>query len=1157
MGKRLSSEANSERWPKNPKRQRVGEPLQPPQEIRDAYHLQSLLAFQQDIGPAAKAGVQSFKLLLEGITYAEDSPERTKKQNILVQYCNISKPKDNQEQHPLYLQDLVQCWSLAAQSNNESLLSSVPSVLALLLKTISNILELREFGIGICKGLLLRDQLKLLERGLGAATTKEHLIAPCLRLLTEIVSFDGGALAKNVYLHRDTTYKRLEDLLKMRKELTGDPEKDRRRPSIRTNAIRFLLANFKFQDQIAKADVLDHYGKIIKSFLHNINSDSAEVAAEIINVLEKHIVLDKELSKFCKRRIFTDWNLLEFATLYTHENTTEVSPGKTIHDIVHQFLSLICTKPEAGILLPQTGWYPSGTHPDRDSVPEEEEDDDDAEPVNLGLDSPYVYEKYRDSVPVRNTILASFISRIRPSTNILQAELIQKIFEVAPELIANYFLQKKTSPLSDPKVSPFWLGHAGFLFSAVQLPVPAYCGWTNTYPQRPPPVSIVIENILPQALPQKILARCLNLHAEIITLFGLRLLAAAFEKLHSVLKIFAAAGERRIGLWSEASKRLVSEFCRRCPRMKDVISTLHNVPKDDPKQREAALKLLALYYMVVPEMALAEKLDVSILLSETLSNVGNTTEKERRSRLVELQHLLDIAERSPDMRWFSKGSLTLSPFTTILRIYVEEKARQEIQIDDLKKAEDTSVALPQIGSILQGIAQEHSIIQKQISQSSFFALVDSLAERNGWKPIDHTFIYLDNCILRFVRNPLKYYDFLSSIIPVPKGQPISLLLIALIEQLPFALKSDNEVEKENCVRWFGRFLAYARQAGEDREILKALQNKISDMPETTRNCRRALKKGVKEQRPGEATNENETAKDDVNEKTNIVRAKVDATQQELDDLMLVGTEDKNHSGLRRWMQEEIPNAVEDGHIGRLISCLSSKHEEIRKQALIAIQQLMSKLKKTSNYPEWQQVYLLLGELTETAKVEISTRPLARSVCSFASHAVMVVADPLHCLYGKINEFLNRGPSWKLNRLARYWTRQIVLQEPGQPNSHNQEIGWLLDVFIEGLRSEEDLELYRHSRIFERILSLYSSSHISALCKHKIVQLLYFAVKAGGSDMLISQFGVANWIKIQLSMKDKHDVILHLTFKALKEQVNKRTSSNSTLGNGAIGDSQKH
>ncbi len=583
-----------------------------------------------------------------------DDPNSPKRRAILKDYLDSQNPRDGDEQDHVYIADVMQTWSFASQSNNDSLLSAVPAVLALLLRTISTLIDFRENGIRLCKTLMQYTQLKNISRGLGAPKTKEHVISPCLRLLSEVVSFDGGALAKQLFSRRDSTLnsKDLVRNLGLRRASSRDAAEDKRKPSVRYNALRYILANLKYQDQVAKGEILGQ-ASIIKAIFDDIKEDSPEIVAEILSVSTKHVVLDKALPGSSKSRLLSERTLSRIATLYGYEETFDASttPDKSVDVLAHEFLLLVCTSPELGALVSQFGWYPPGT--ENDSFEPDTEQSSDT--IDLGLDSLEWFEKFHDRVPVRNTTLAAFAQTLRPYANTLQAELLLAMFRAAPELVADYYFKKKNFSF-DPKLTATWIGYSAFIFSTVQLPVPEYLGKKDTYGRAPPPVSIVMESILPQPTNQRTLTRCLNQKTELIAFFAMRLMIVAFEKLKKVLICYRKASLQQGSLWDQACARLVAEFCRRCPTMKDVITVYRTTSEQKTLQREAITRLLADYHEIVPQIALDEKFDVSAELASRLTQLENMAAqaKDGALKLLELEHLLRIAQRSPSMRWWHK-----------------------------------------------------------------------------------------------------------------------------------------------------------------------------------------------------------------------------------------------------------------------------------------------------------------------------------------------------------------------------------------------------------------------------------------------------------------------------------------------------------------------
>lgn len=516
-------------------------------------------------------------------------------------------------------------------------------------------------GIALCTSLLQKDQLRLFNRGLTANKLKKHLISPCLRLLTEIVSFDGGALASAVWSRRYMTFKRLELFLTLDKAPSDHPDEKRHNPSVRRIAQRYVLANLKFQSVTAKTEIIGQ-GKLIDAFLKDVKKDARDIITDILSYLRNYIVNDGALSRSCKTRFLNARNLGRLATLYGYETALEESqnPQSSIPDLIHQFLLLACTNAENGILVPKTGWYPVGNSQDNvDSVTSN------GNVIDVGLDFPSQVERYQDSVPVQNGTLAKFIHGLRPDSDTRQSNLLLEIFKAAPELVADYFSKKKIL-LSDPQPTPSWLGQSAFLFSVVQLPIPTSCDWGESLPRAPPPTAIVIESILPRPLNQKLLSRCLNLNTDVITLFALRLTTIAFQKLQNVLRIYRSGKGSTSSLWNQAPSKLVAEFCRRCPVIRDVIALFRNTNEDSSQQREAVIELLYMYYRVTPHLALDEKFDVSLVIVDILERINDTDDNRDHaaSLLNQLQYLLEIAHQSLGVRWWQKPgmiSIALSP----------------------------------------------------------------------------------------------------------------------------------------------------------------------------------------------------------------------------------------------------------------------------------------------------------------------------------------------------------------------------------------------------------------------------------------------------------------------------------------------------------------
>ncbi|EEP75875.1 conserved hypothetical protein [Uncinocarpus reesii 1704] len=938
--------------------------------------------------------------------------------------------------------------------------------------------------------MLQKEQLKLFNRGLTASKSKEHLISPCLRLLTEIVSFDGGAVARIVYTNRHITLKRLDVFLSARKLNVDEDAEDSRKPTLRRIAQRYLLANLKFQGAAAKEDLVGQ-GKLIKALLEDIRKDAGDMIIDIIKTIDKHILSDAELSRSSKSRLLNRNNLERLVTLYGYgkEPTEPTSKDESVADELHKFMLSICTSQEKGVLLPETGWYPSGSTPDL--LPAES-----PECVPLGLDSPVYFDKSRTAVPVRNGNLSALIQFLRPDSDTLQMELLLKIFRAAPELVYDFF-SKRTMFTSDPKPTPSWLGESAFLFSTVQLPIPTQCGWKGGSPPAIPPlVSIAIESILPRPLTQKLLTRCINQNADVITIFAIRVTTLALRKLQAVLRIFNAPREVGQELWSEAAVKLVAEFCRRCPTMKDTILAFRQTPKDNLQQQDAVLELLSMFYQVIPTIAFKEKFDISLTLVAVLKQLDDPSLSDGSRELLfnQLQSLLVIARESPTMRWWQKPEF--SAFTSVLKAVAG--ATNESLMEEIKP-------------LLQEVLVQNSVVA---DQSSFDALLQgfTVSDPENFKA---QLGFVDNCITRLVKKPVLYLDLAQRLLE--PGEKLSLITTTINEQWPFVVKA-GKVENEAAISgWVANLLGSLRDAGESEKSLASLRDTMMEATETKKSrslLKRALKIRDKEVsgKPKKTTMRNTPPPAASSEGTgNIFLA---------DMFGKCPTEDESHPGLHRWEKEELEFSLDQGYVGELILCLCSQHEEIRRQAMIGISRFMARLKE-STYSERQTLYVLMGELLETSKEVGMNRPLPYIAGELGARLLVVLTEPLHKLYSKANAFLNKAPLWEVAKIPSYWIDKILLHESEYDDSHY----------------EEDLDVYRRAGVFERLLSLYSSLNLSDSLRKKILHLVFRVCEIGGSTTLLTRAAAMSWIQSHASVKSPQSRLLQALASELYRDCN--------------------
>ena len=997
-------------------------------------------------------------------------------------------------------------------------------------------LDFRDYGFLLGRMILHFNQIKLLSRGLSAPAHKEFVISPCLRLLTEVTSFDAGALGRQVYAKRDFTFdtKIMTRNLHLNKSNADDVEGDPKKQTVRATAVRYLLAHLKYQEEGVKMDILRN-GSIVRALFSHLQEDPHHIAREILAVAKNNILLDDSLPRQTKSQIMTDRTLADIAALYRSDENS-VDRGAPIHEVAHELLLLVCTKFDLGVFLTTSGWYPPGTERDvvldsgssqtlpglNDEHPEKarliasvdlrgDEQLDSA--IDLGLDSIEWYDSFQKEVPVRNTVLASFIQGLRPYSNQLERELLITIFSAAPELVADYF-SKKRSFQFDPKLTITWIGYAAVLFETVQISVPPFFGRRTAFHTVPPPLSITLENILPQPLSQRVLRNCLNSKSGMIAFFTIRILTLAFEKLGHVLQMFKHAGQGRADLWNQAAARLIQGFYDRCPSVRDIITVFQQTPKSNLMHREAVTRLLAQCFQVTPSITLNEKFDVAPVLAEALQNldIDEMDPETRQMRLLELSHLVTVARLSSDMRWFNKPQiLRFSPFMTLLKLSVQSPA------------ENSTGA---IRELLISIIKEHDILQTETPTSSLDILIQVLSRSQDQNAPDATFDFLDDCVQRLIRKPLKYQDDLDALergnVTAVAGDrhPVSMMLITVLEQWWFVPRSRPN-EAYDIGRMIDAYLTLSERIGEDENVISILRCKFDETAIRTELDRSYL---IGVNLTDKFKSEEQRHLPEEIEPREVIAETHTVENKSLDDdqLLVVDTppvEPESHPELLRWIHKDVDSIIEENLTSGLVLGLCSIHFAIRKEALTNIRKLAAKL-DASTHPEKDQLHLLLLETAETATGLINAEPLSYVAGAFAARSATVLAEPTHFLYPKMNKFLNRGPAWTAERLPSYWIERILLQPPDEDDARQKEIVWLLEYLYDALRTPREMEIYRVRSVFERILALYGQPFTTKEVKEQVLGLLRRATWVkGASTTLVTRVGVVSWLDGRLAARD--------------------------------------
>ncbi|KAL3955296.1 hypothetical protein ACCO45_010859 [Purpureocillium lilacinum] len=1039
------------------KRQKIAHEAPSSEDIESSDQLRRLLAFDQDLR-RARHGLQSFKKLLDEAISGDG--DRKAKLAILQQYLETVMPKDAADNDDaVFLNDIMEMWSFAAQVNDDGVMSSVAVVLALLLQLVSESLHLVAHGLGICRTLLQERQLKSLSRNLSAEKGKGFIISPTLRLLREAVCLDGGAYARRVVRERSYTFTSLGRNLEIGH--TGDGQEDSRRASVRTNAVRFFLSCLKYLHPEGRRELLSQR-ELLSHLTYMIKADPPYLVSEILDTLKTYVLAEVKIPREVKFKSFNTKTLLRFLALYNYSSPTgEPDDRDAVIEKAHHFLMYVCTTPAAG--------------------------------------------RFQEGIPVFNFVLSEFAAKLRPWSSLKHSELLVAMFTAAPELIADYFYKNRSFTF-EPKLSMTWIGYAAFLFSTMTLPLPPAFGDPLRYANVPPPTSVLLDNILPPAINEKVLVRCLSPKSHLTSFFATRILVAALEKLNAAVGMLESSSSRsRSTVWSAAARRLVDAFCQRIPDMKEVVRCYRSVPPENALHRTLASRSLRLYYEVIPRVALAANFDVSPLFVDILKSMYQDEYEPGTKALatMELENLVSIASYSPGMRWFSKieglgDGASLSAFTALLRLLCD--GDRDTPDNQLKKT-------------LSDVAIENQLVSRSTGLRPLLRALQCTAEDASVKDLSSVWSLLDSCINRCATSPIKYLDQLqsySSTDTVSGGTQVSLLSVALVEQTPYAIDAADS----KSVRTLGRFLSLYLSAchlwGGDGALSAVLHQKIGEHMASKKVKLSAISNKADVERlqePGAVAQPEAAAGRVEHSKQSRLS---DASLQEMLQVPLMEAGDAG--ALVKWTSKSVEDFVEDGWAANLVRLLLSEHTNIRKEALVNILKMAAQIKESS-YEEKTQMWLILSEVAESSRAQVEVGPVPSAFTAFTVHAIDILRNPLHPLYPKINSFLTRSPVWSLEKLPL--AHDILHGEPSEDDKYYAELAWLLTYLLDSLKTPFDLGVFHKKKWFEKILALGSNPYLRSNLRTRILRIIYRATCIdAGSTTLVTRFGVMSWLDAQ-------------------------------------------
>lgn len=244
---------------------------------------------------------------------------------------------------------------------------------------------------------------------------------------------------------------------------------------------------------------------------------------------------------------------------------------------------------------------------------------------------------------------------------------------------------------------------------------------------------------------------------------------------------------------------------------------------------------------------------------------------------------------------------------------------------------------------MRGIVEETSLLLQATTYNSFEVLLLSLQNLKHGLPSDSLFEFLDNCILRCLRKPVKYYDDLATNVSglTPNigkmtSCKIDLLMVTILHQWPFLIKSAKPVVLKEVTLWLVRYLDFLLHNDGSLALLSMIREKFTGQVRDGQ-VRGLLEKALREPTIYGTKDElhriNRPNQKGSNPSVSLSQ-EIGVESNKDTEVAQLPTEDDDHPALVRWAQMGISEAIKDGEIGGLILCLCSKYEDIRKQAIV-------------------------------------------------------------------------------------------------------------------------------------------------------------------------------------------------------------------------------
>ncbi|KAJ3506576.1 hypothetical protein NLJ89_g6794 [Agrocybe chaxingu] len=500
---------------------------------------------------------------------------------------------------------------------------------------------------------------------------------------------------------------------------------------------------------------------------------------------------DNKVKRTLKVGVFNEVTIGHLLKLYERAQPEDGNEEHIPADLVHHFLLAICTRPSIGICFRDRGWYPREADVDEGGGKEDEQE-----------------EGRKRTGRIHNKILANVLKTLRVNEDARQQELALKILLGSPELVSGYW--SAVALTLEPRLSSKWITNIAFFGNVISLPVPSSSFLlpastsSNLYNPSPPPLSSILENVLPSVgtkhnfskglqSPSKLVQHCTAL-ALARCLLKYKKVKEAWDQVRTALG--EDDGPASEGLWTKRWKEVEREVRRRVPEVQVVLSFQFAAQQGMKDGKEAATdetqnallvessqRVLWLYHRCLPALVMEARFEVGKLLGtftksrSTKDNHVDDQETDREieespaARLYRVQqlHVLRLLRDSEQFVW--SGKVGTSPLLTIsislvhgLFIYLASLQNTPIHILLSAFCSTPTPAIRRaLGDVLKHVLSQSIIFQEDPAEPDLW--LKSLPRYSlgaGADGVDSVTTFLDECLQRCMKTPYRYIEVLHS-----------------------------------------------------------------------------------------------------------------------------------------------------------------------------------------------------------------------------------------------------------------------------------------------------------------------------------------------------------------------------------------------------------